>query len=188
MKNFIKFIIGLLFVICFLSCSSIPNSLLPTEDDSAKVLLEKARNIYDLNEYEKSLEGYKFLIEKFPEEREIIAWAYYETGFIQFELKMWEEALENFYIVVNEYSFDNHAAYTLAYNFVRRIEYAFATDNMEILLHNSSYDIPDDFDPLNNEENNENESNDNNNSNDNSDNSNNDNDNSNNNENNNGGG
>lgn len=155
--SLIFFSIMVLSFLTAISCSSIPAKLLPEEDDSAKTLLEKGRNLYDLQFLEKSIELYELVTEKYPEERAIVAWAYYEIGFIHFDKHEWEKALENFETVVLNYEPDNKAAYLLAYEFVRRIKYALETGNMEVLLHRSDYAIPVSYDPYKeNQEDNEN--------------------------------
>lgn len=162
-------VIIVLLTVMLSACSTIPESSLPKEEDTADILLEKARSIYDLDFNNKAIEVYQLIIDKYPEERKIVAWAYYEMAFIMFNMKKWDESLELFYIVVNKYKGDNNSAYILAYEFVKRIEYAYAVNDMEILLHNSSYKVPDTYDPFaekeKSEKENENEENQNNNNN-----------------------
>jgi tetratricopeptide (TPR) repeat protein len=134
-------------MVLFIYCSSVPNHLLPKEDDSAKALLEKARNLYELGHIDTSLDVYSTLLDRYPDEDEFVAWALYEKGFILFEQKKWEESLIYFEKVVKEYEEKNPGAYILAYKFYRRIKYAYETGNMEVLIHNSSYAIPEEYDP-----------------------------------------
>ncbi len=147
----IIFITLIIIASSMIMCNTIPDSMLPKEDDDAKTLLEKARNIYERNAPNKAVEVYQILIDKYPNERRTVAWAYYEMGFILFDLKKWEESFEKFEIVVKEYKVDNKAAYIIAYKYFKRIKYAFETGNMEVLKHNSSYYIPNDYDPFKNE-------------------------------------
>ncbi len=154
MKIKIQLLIIIVLMVSFLiGCTAIPKHLLPTEDDDAKTLLKKGRDIFDLDAYEKALEIYFKIIEKYPDERETVAWAYYEIGFTYYRMEKWQESLSNLYIAIKQYEKDNKAAYILSYKLYRRIKYALDTDNKEILKHNSSYAIPDDYDPFASEEN-----------------------------------
>ncbi len=67
-----------------------------------------AQRHYDNRDYEKSIYNYQKIIDKFSEQKDIriedFAWTYYEIGFNYFKLKDYDKALENFEIVLSDYS------------------------------------------------------------------------------------
>ncbi len=149
MRNKILLIALFLALINFTCCYAIPEHLLPKDEDTPKILIEKARNLYEEGYSEKSIEVYTIILEKHKStaDRSLIAWAYYEKGFVLYMQRKWDESLECFEEVVKNYERDNQGAYILAYSFVRRIHYAKDTGNEEILIHRSSYAIPDNYTP-----------------------------------------
>lgn len=144
-QKLINTIFLLFILIYFISCASIPERLLPHPEDDSKILLEKARDIYKLGYDKKSIEIYEDIIKNHSQDINIVAWAYYESGFILFNQKKWRESLKNFYFVVENYKVFNPSAYILSERIIKRIIYAYIEDDFQILLHNSSYIIPSDF-------------------------------------------
>ncbi len=136
-------------VISLISCYGAPAYLLPAEGDTPKQLLEKARNLYEEGYRKKSIEVYTLIIDEYKAvaDRSLIAWAYYEKGFLLFNGREWEESLKCFEEVINNYERDNPSAALLAYEFCKRINYAIETGDYEIFKHGSSYAIPDGYQP-----------------------------------------
>jgi outer membrane protein assembly factor BamD (BamD/ComL family) len=87
----------LLFVSCASGAVEIADNLTPAE------LIQRAQEASDRNRYNHSLQYYQAIIDRFPDNIDIICAAEYEIAFIHYKQKKYEDAKAEFNVLLTRY-------------------------------------------------------------------------------------
>ena len=85
-----------------------------------KILLEGQKAVDEAN-YDLALLYYQALIDNYSENKEYVAWAHYEMGYVYFLLEDYENAKLHFKVIVEDYK-DQKSPYALAQFMLSKIE------------------------------------------------------------------
>ncbi len=88
---------SIFFISLYLSCSSTkPQLQKARENCTARDIIEYARRLYSAGYYKDAIKEYKYLIARFPEERELCAWAQYELAYCYYVMEDYDRAIVEF--------------------------------------------------------------------------------------------
>ncbi len=99
------FIFLVIFIFLLISCaSSVKISL--EEERYPKIIAEKAYTEFGNKNYKNAVAYYQYIIDNFDRDNyaKDIAWAYYEIGFCYYYQNKYNEALDYFNIVINDFT------------------------------------------------------------------------------------
>ena len=85
-----------------------------------RLLLEGQTEVNEA-QYEQALQYYQAVIDNFPDDKENLAWAYYEIGYVYYLMEDYLNAKINFKIVIKDYK-KQKDAYYLAQFMLSKIE------------------------------------------------------------------
>ena len=104
----------LVLVLLGWGCAGFLAGLEVEEEDLAEDILEKGRVLYaQYRDYDGAIDIFMEVLERYPDETESVAWAYYEIGMSYYRMHDFEEAEMYFDIVLENYP-DQSAQVTLA--------------------------------------------------------------------------
>jgi outer membrane protein assembly factor BamD (BamD/ComL family) len=97
----IKYVVFVLVALWFVSCVSgpvdIPDDLSPAE------LIQRGQEALDRNRYEQALQYYEVLLQKYPENMELVCTAEYEIAFIHYKQKKFPQSRDEFNSLLARY-------------------------------------------------------------------------------------
>jgi outer membrane protein assembly factor BamD (BamD/ComL family) len=97
----IKYTVFVLMSLWFVSCASgpvdIPENLSPAE------LIQRGQEALDKNRYDQALQYYEVLLEKYPENMDIVCAAEYEIAFIHYKQKKFSQSQDEFNSLLARY-------------------------------------------------------------------------------------
>lgn len=86
------------------ACTADTMRLAVQEDDGPNEILEKGRIWYaEYQEYDDAIETYQKVLERFPDDSNACAWAYYEIGMTYYKMGDYDDASTYFNIVLDQY-------------------------------------------------------------------------------------
>lgn len=102
-KKYFYFFIVLVFLLS--SCASAVKVSVE-EERYPKIIAEKAYTEFGNKRYKNAIAYYQYIIDNFDRDNyaKDVAWAYYEIGFCYYYQNKYEEALEYFDIVINNFT------------------------------------------------------------------------------------
>jgi outer membrane protein assembly factor BamD (BamD/ComL family) len=99
--NMGKYILLLFFAVVMASCLSGPVDI--GGELTAAELVQRAQEASDRNRYKISLQYYEAILERFPQDMEYVCAAEYETAFIHYKQKKYDESREEFTSLLARY-------------------------------------------------------------------------------------
>jgi outer membrane protein assembly factor BamD (BamD/ComL family) len=88
-------------------CYSGPEDV--TDDTTAAELVQRAQEASDRNRYKPAMQFYELILERFPDDMEMVCTAEYEIAFIHYKQRRYEIAREGFNALLERYNTPDEA-------------------------------------------------------------------------------
>ena len=85
----------------FVSCASAPVTV--PEDLSPMELVQRAQDATDKNQYDTAIQYYQAILDRYPDDMEMVCTAEYEIAFIKYKQHKYEEAKAGFTALLERY-------------------------------------------------------------------------------------
>ncbi|WP_304221238.1 hypothetical protein [Gracilinema caldarium] len=86
-----------LLVSCASAPAAVPEGLTPME------LIQRAQDATDKNQYNVAIQYYQAILDRYPDDEEMVCAAEYEIAFIKYKQKKYAEAKAGFYALLDRY-------------------------------------------------------------------------------------